>query len=230
WTSSAKSAFGTALTLQSHVWYTISHGILNEIYYPRVDYACTRDFGFIVTNGRDYFSEEKRHARSTVHPVEDGVPAFRLANVSADGRYRIDKTVLADPTRDVVLQRISFRALDGARDYRLFALLAPHLVNRGANNHAWLGTHKGREMLFAAGSGSAMALACSALWRARSVGFVGSSDGWQDLHQHFELTWNYDSARGGNVALTAEINLADCDGEFIVALGFGRRAEEAAHR
>ena len=230
WTSSAKSAFGTALTLQSHVWYTISHGILNEIYYPRVDYACTRDFGFIVTNGRDYFSEEKRHARSTVHPVEDGVPAFRLANVSADGRYRIDKTVLADPTRDVVLQRISFRALDGARDYRLFALLAPHLVNRGANNHAWLGTHKGREMLFAAGSGSAMALACSALWRARSVGFVGSSDGWQDLHQHFELTWNYDSARGGNVALTAEIDLADCDGEFIVALGFGRRAEEAAHR
>jgi glucoamylase len=230
WTSSAKSAFGTALTLQSHVWYTISHGILNEIYYPRVDYACTRDFGFIVTNGRDYFSEEKRHARSTVHPVEDGVPAFRLANVSADGRYRIDKTVLADPIRDVVLQRISFRALDGARDYRLFALLAPHLVNRGANNRAWLGTHKGREMLFAAGSGNAMALACSAPWRARSVGFVGSSDGWQDLHQHFELTWSYDSARGGNVALTAEINLADCDGEFIVALGFGRRAEEAAHR
>jgi glucoamylase len=75
-----------------------------------------------------------------------------------------------------------------------------------------------------------MALACSAPWRARSVGFVGSSDGWQDLHQHFELTWSYDSARGGNVALTAEINLADCDGEFIVALGFGRRAEEAAHR
>ena len=230
WTSSAKSAFGTAFTPQSRVWYTISHGILNEIYYPRVDYACTRDFGFIVTNGRDYFSEEKRHARSTVHPVEDGVPAFTLANVAADGRYRIDKTVLADPTRDVVLQRISFHALDGARDYRLFALLAPHLVNRGADNEAWLGTHKGHEMLFAAGSGNAMAVACSAPWRARSVGFVGSSDGWQDLSRHFALTWNYDSARGGNVALAAEINLSDCNGEFVIALGFGRRAEEAAHR
>jgi glucoamylase len=230
WTSSAKSAFGTALTPQSRVWYTISHGILNEIYYPRVDYACTRDFGFIVTNGRDYFSEEKRHARSTVHPVEDGVPAFRLANVAADGRYRIDKTILTDPACDVVLQRISFRALDGARDYRLFALLAPHLVNRGADNAAWLGSHKGHEMLFAAGRDNAMALACSAPWRARSVGFVGFSDGWQDLHRNFALTWNYDSARGGNVALTAEIDLAECDSEFVVALGFGRRAEEAAHR
>src|SRR4029077_2463282 len=112
WTSSAKSAVGTALTLQSRVWFTISHGILNEIYYPRVDYACTRDFGFIVTNGRDYFSEEKRHARSTVRPVDDGVPAFNLTNVAADGRYQIEKTVLSDPGRDVVLQRVTFRALD----------------------------------------------------------------------------------------------------------------------
>jgi glucoamylase len=230
WTSSAKSAVGTALTLQSRVWYTLSHGIINEIYYPRVDYACTRDFGFIVTNGRDYFSEEKRHARSTVQPVEDGVPAFKLSNVAIDGRYSIEKTVLSDPQRDVVLQRVAFRPLDGNSDYRLFALLAPHLINRGAENEAWLGTYKGREMLFATGSGNAMALGCSAPWRARSVGFVGFSDGWQDLRRHYALRWNYDSARGGNVALAAEIDLAACGGEFVIALGFGRRVEEAAHR
>jgi glucoamylase len=230
WTSSAKSAVGTALKLESRVWYTLSHGILNEIYYPRVDYACTRDFGFIVTNGRDYFSEEKRHARSTVRAVDDGVPAFTLANVAADGRYRIEKTVLSDPARDVVLQRVSFTALDGSRDYRLFALLAPHLVNRGADNEAWLGSYKGHEMLFASGSGNSLALGCSAPWRARSVGFVGFSDGWQDLNQHFALTWDYEAARGGNVALAAEIDLTACNGEFVIALGFGRHAEEAAHR
>lgn len=230
WTSSAKSGVGTALSLQSRVWYTLSHGILNEIYYPRVDYACTRDFGFIVTNGRDYFSEEKRHAHTTGRPVEDGVPAFTLANQALDGRYRIEKTVVSDPGRDVVLQRVSFRALDGAADYRLFALLAPHLVNRGADNDAWLGVYKGRDMLFASGSDNALALACSVPWRARSVGFVGFSDGWQDLSRHFALTWPYDSARGGNVALTAEIDLKACNNEFVIALGFGRRSEEAAHR
>jgi glucoamylase len=41
WTSSAKSGVGTALGTASHVWFTISHGILDEIYYPRVDLACT---------------------------------------------------------------------------------------------------------------------------------------------------------------------------------------------
>ena len=51
WTSSAKSGIGTAVSRDSRVWFTLSHGILNEIYYPRVDHACTRDLGFIVTDG-----------------------------------------------------------------------------------------------------------------------------------------------------------------------------------
>jgi glucoamylase len=62
WTSSAKTGIGTALNLNSRIWFTLSHGILNEIYYPRVDQACTRDMGLIVTDGKNFFSEEKRHA------------------------------------------------------------------------------------------------------------------------------------------------------------------------
>src|SRR6202035_182183 len=61
WTSSAKSGVGTALNLNSRVWFTLSHGILNEVYYPRVDQACTRDLGLLVTGANGYFSEEKRH-------------------------------------------------------------------------------------------------------------------------------------------------------------------------
>src|ERR1041385_4854866 len=73
WTSSAKSGIGTAVSRDSRVWFTLSHGILNEIYYPRVDHACTRDLGFLVTDGRGYFSEEKREARSATSPVAVGV-------------------------------------------------------------------------------------------------------------------------------------------------------------
>ena len=62
WTTSAKSGVGTSLSTTSRVWFTLSHGILDEIYYPRVDQACTRDLGLIVTDGQDFFSEEKRHA------------------------------------------------------------------------------------------------------------------------------------------------------------------------
>ncbi len=32
WTSSAKTGVGTALNQHSKVWFTLSHGILNEVY------------------------------------------------------------------------------------------------------------------------------------------------------------------------------------------------------
>ena len=51
WTSSAKTGVGTASAAMSRVWFTLSHGIFNEIYYPDVDLACTRDLGLIVTDG-----------------------------------------------------------------------------------------------------------------------------------------------------------------------------------
>ncbi len=229
WTSSAKSGVGRAVSAQSSVWFTVSHGILNEVYYPRIDQACIRDFGLIVTNGRDFFSEEKRHAASVIRPIADGTPVFNIVSSCTMGRYRIEKTVLSDPRRDVVLQRVRFHALLGALpDYRIYALLAPHLVNRGARNTAWVGDYKGVPMLFATGGGSALALGCSAPFLGRSVGFVGVSDGWQDLTQHFALQWQYDIAQDGNVALTGEIDLSA--GEFVLALGFGRHPEEAALR
>src|SRR5215469_7134538 len=84
WTSSAKSGVGTALTASSRIWFTISHGILNEIYYPRIDTACTRDMGLIVTGRIGYFSEEKRDTHHEVSMIEDGVPAFRLVNTAAN--------------------------------------------------------------------------------------------------------------------------------------------------
>jgi glucoamylase len=231
WTSSAKSGVGTALQPRSRVWFTLSHGILNEIYYPRIDQACTRDLGLIVTDGRSFFSEEKRDANSTVRPVAEGVPAFSVISTCAQGRYQIEKLVLADPRRDVLLQHVTFRALAGAAaNYRLYALLAPHLVNRGAGNNAWVGDYKSVPMLFAEGSGTALALGCSAPFAASSVGFVGVSDGWQDLRQHFELRWRYGVARNGNVALVGEVDLAACGGSFMLALGFGRTAAEAALR
>jgi len=76
WTSSAKSGVGTALNHTSRVWFTLSHGILNEIYFPRVDMACTRDLGLLITDGVSFFSEEKRHCKFEIAAVEPGVPAL----------------------------------------------------------------------------------------------------------------------------------------------------------
>jgi len=213
------------------VWFTLSHGILNEIYYPEVDQACTRDLGLIVTNGRDFFSEEKRDARSEVIYPMAGVPAYNLVNRCLDGRYRIEKEIITDPQLDVVLQRTRFVPLrESLMTYRVHALLAPHLANHGAGNTAWVGDYKGVPMLYAERGATALALACSAPWLNRSVGFVGVSDGWQDLVRHKVMTWTYGRAENGNVALCGEIELEMCGGLFVLAIGFGRTWEEAASR
>jgi glucoamylase len=228
WTSSAKSGLGTAVSRDSRVWFTLSHGILNEIYYPRVDHACTRDLGLLVTDGERYFSEEKRDARSETSQVARGVPAYRIRNTAVDGRYRIEKEVLTDPWRDVVLQRVRFVPLQGTlADFRLYVLLAPHLANHGSGNTAWVGDYKGTEMLLAERDHFALGLASTAPWLARSVGFVGMSDGWQELQAHKRLTRTFLRAENGNVAVTGEVDLGTSDGVFELALGFAPTAMEA---
>ncbi len=234
WTSSDKSGLGTALAATSRVWFTISHGILNECYYPRVDLACTRDFGFIVTDGVSLFAEEKRDTETSITALMDGVPAYEVTNTHrpADGgapRFRIIKRIISDPRRDVVLQSVRLETLAEGPRLRLYALLAPHLVNAGTSNTAWLGDYKGQGMLFAQGGNAALALAADVPWAKRSVGYAGVSDGWQDLSRHYALTWEYERAVSGNVALVGEVALP-ANGAAVFALGFGASPTEAAFR
>ncbi len=231
WTSSAKSGVGTAIGGLSHIWFTISHGIINEVYYPRIDHANTRDFGLLVADGKDFFSEEKRHCHCEIQPLSQGVPGFLLTNTCRDGRYRIHKTVITDPLSDVLLQKIRFEALQGElADYRVFALLAPHIGNRGYGNSGRYGTYKGMPMLFARRDPTALALACSTPFSRMSCGYVGTSDGWQDIKAHKRMAWSYRSAPDGNIALTGEIDPSQCNGEFVLALAFGRTESEAGQR
>jgi glucoamylase len=231
WTSSAKSGVGTSLSSESRVWFTLSHGILNEVYYPRIDQACIRDMELLVSDGKDFFSEEKRETESNVEMLVEGVPGFQLTNTCKCGRYRIHKTVFTDPGRDVLLQRIRFEPLQGElNDYHLYVLVSPHLGNHGAGNTAWISEYKGLPVLNAQRGEIALSLACSAPLLKRSAGFVGVSDGWQDISQHKQMLWEYTRAEDGNVALTAEINLEACNGEFTLALGFGQTPAEASLR
>jgi glucoamylase len=64
-------------------------------------------------------------------------------------------------------------------------------------------------------------MACSTGFSRRSVGYVGFSDGWQDLMDNFKMDWQFQAAENGNIALTGEINLPGT-GEFTMAVAFGR--------
>lgn len=231
WTSSAKTGVGTSPAAMSRVWFTLSHGIFNEIYYPDVDLACTRDLGLIVTDGREFLSEEKRHATHEIASLARGVPAYRLTNTCVHGRYRIEKRVLTSSRHDTVMQDTRFTPLLGTlEDYHVYVLLSPHLHNHGAGNTAWVGDYKGIPLLFAERDGAALALACSVPWLARSVGFAGQSDGWRELADHRRLEQTWQRAENGNVALTGEVDLAAAGGQFVLALGFGSDSVKAAFK
>ena len=71
-------------------------------------------------------------------------------------------------------------------------------------------------------------MTCSSGFSRRSVGYVGFSDGWQDLMHNFKMDWQFRSAPNGNIALTGEIDLPD-SGEFTIAVALGRKLPEQCH-
>src|SRR5450756_812420 len=229
WSSSEKDAVGTS-HFSSRVWFTIGHGILNEVYWPRVDRPQVRDLGLIVADDDGFWSEVKRDASRDVRHLEPGVPAIIVTH--SHPRYTLTLRICADDHADVI--HVEAR-LEDPRDVsdsgrlehplRLYPLLAPHLGFSGLHNSAWTGTYKGRAMLFAQTGGAALALASDPGPVRQSVGYVGASDGWQDFATNGRMAWTYGITEAGNVAGMTELVLAD--GVARLALGFGTRPEEA---
>lgn len=237
WAPADKVGVGTAVGADSLstslVWFTLGHGGINEVFYPRMDHPCIRDLAMVVTDGRGFASDERCDAEHRVEYVAEGVPAYRLINVCKRGRYRIEKTIIAHPHQGAVLQRTRFIPMRGSLDdYRVFAILDPHLgLRKGVGASGWVGVHKGRTMLVADRGDSALSLAASAPWADASVGYVRStSDGRRDVMRHGRMTRHHRYAPRGNVLLTGEVDLRACGGEFVLALGFGAEPGEAGHR
>ena len=51
WMYSAKDGIVTAYNSSSCVWFTLSHSIVNEIYFQNLRFANTHDLEFLITDG-----------------------------------------------------------------------------------------------------------------------------------------------------------------------------------
>src|SRR6266851_3185671 len=225
WTSSAKEGVGTAYHTSCRLWFTLSHGIINEIYYPRVDQPNTRDFQFLISDGETFCHEEKRDLNHLVEYPERDCVLYRLTNSEPNGRYRLIKHVLADPHRSVLLVHTKVEVLDESLrgKLRLYAMVAPH----GAGNSGWCSEISASKLIHAQREDVHLVVACSSEFTRRSVGYVGTSDGWQDLMNNFKMDWEFRSAERGNIALTGEIDLP-ASGEFTIAIACGGSYQSTA--
>lgn len=213
WSFGSKDGVGTAPgppgPLNNRVWFTLRHGAFTEVFYPDVDQPAISDPGLVVTDARGFYSDEVLDAKHETSWLDEGIPVYRLTNTRRLGRYRIEKTILAHPRRDAVVQHTRFEPKDGTiGEYGRFTLLSRRLGNRGGDNTGLVGEYHGVPMLFAERGGHAPAPACSVPWLDCSAGFLGSvSDGRRDLRRHGRLTRSYERAEDGNVGSTGGIDL-----------------------
>lgn len=231
WTSSAKDGLGTAYHTSSRLWFTLSHGIVNEVYYPHVDQPNTRDLQFLITDGETFCHEEKRDLDHGTENPESGTLLYRLTNSERSGRYRLIKEIIGEPHSSVLLIHTRLEIADPKLRGRLrvFALLAPHLKGTGQHNSARWRETDGRKLIQAAHQEAHLVMGCTPDFTRRSVGYAGSSDGWQDLMDNFKMDWEYGRVEDGNIALTGEIDLS-AGLEFTLGVGFGRSAQSASSR
>src|SRR5579885_3272973 len=227
WTHRAKDVVGTAYSTASPIWFTASGGVLSEVYFPTIDRPQIRDLQYLVTDGETFFHDAHRDQETSVEYLDEIGLGARIVNSDRSGRYRLIMDVITDPHQPCLLLDTW---LDGDPDLlprlRLFVLLSPHLNVGGWGNSANVARMAGYEFLTAHKDSTWLAMGASVPFVRRSCGYVGRTDGWQDLSQNFELDWQFASAPDGNVALTAEIELPE-DRRFTLGVGFGNSMHRA---
>jgi Glucoamylase and related glycosyl hydrolases len=221
WTSSQKDAVSTAYAAASRVWFTMSHGILNEIYYPTIDHPQTRDMELLFTDGETFLHEEKRDIQYDLKYIHPNAPAIRVEAKDPKGRYTVTKQFISDPHRPAVLMHVRITGDEALLSrVKCYVLLAPHLNGGGAGNSARSIEVAGQRCLLAWKDNVSLALGVSCGFTRSSCGYVGASDGFQDLASDMTMDWQFGQALDGNIAIMGEIDLAH-NREFTVAIGFG---------
>ena len=203
WCSSDKDYVTTALG-RARLWATVGHGIVNEIYWPSTGQPQVRDVSFYLVNGQRWI-DLKRVRRYRLATPQPDMPLLTVTHTGTD--YELQLELLPDPDRDVLLIRYTV-----VGDYQLVVIVAPHLGATGRDNNAWIEDGA----IYAQRHNAAVCLTADVPLENLSCGYVGSSDGWQDLNANGRLTFAYDYADHGTVAMSAQAAAS----RGVLALGF----------
>jgi glucoamylase len=234
---SQKSFLGTALNSpNSQVYFTGYRGILSELYYPVLDTTESVDLQFLVGDAANTFVDEEKRQPYTAMQTDPRTMSWQVTTGNNSHNWQITKIVYTDPTRNSLIENVTFQALNGTNlsNYKLYLLFKPHLDNAGSNNTGMTATaSNGQTMLVGNHNTRYSALAASLPWKAQngtvmvSNGFEGQSDGWTDLlggaSPGLTMKWTYTSATNGNVAQMGWLDFGGSSAtsiSFNVALSF----------
>ncbi len=251
WAPATNSIVGTAANTTSDVWFTGYNGIVSEVYYPTADYANSTDLQFLVgDSGHTWVDEEKTATTSATTLYNSHALAWTVTNSAKNGKYQISKIIYTDPTRNSLIQQVTFTTLTGTlSNYLLYALYNPTMHNAGNSNTSMTQTYNSTTMLVTTSSsgGFASALAATTPFTATSNGFVGVNDGWTDLKGSSScgsstcpdstMNYTFDTANTGNTAQAGQLDLSNQGAintstattiTFSLVLSFGQGASSSA--
>jgi glucoamylase len=222
WASARKDMVGASLG-PSRIWFTLAQGIVTEVFHPRIDIPQIKDLGFIVADDKGFWVEVRRLGSYEVTQPEAGGSSVQV--VHRHPRFTLTLKVCPAHRRDVLLIDIK---LEGDESLRPYALLSSRLGGDAQGNSARVARQSARAILCAEQEVFGLALAAvdahgADAWGRCSAGSAEVSDGWQDFERNGRMTWEYDAAGPGAVALMGELPR-----QATLALGIGTSKEAAA--
>ena len=227
WTRGTKAAVGTAYSTSSRVWYTLDDGCVTEVYYPTIDSPQIRDLQFLVTDGENFFHDERRNFVGEIDCISEAALGFTATNREKEGRYSIHKTILGDPHQNCLLIQTHLDAPpELLPKLRMYVLCAPHLEIGGWHNNGEVLRFDGHTVLVAHKGNTWLVIGATVPFTECSCGYVGVNDGWTDLADNYRLDWQYDAVLDGNIALTGGLDLSHSN-KFTLALAFGTNRHNA---
>lgn len=214
WSSAKKVQAATSADLESKVWFTNAQGMLTETYYPNIDNAQIKDSQILVSDESSFMVEERT---STIQKVEVLSPSLvKMTNIDTGFRFQIEHTYYTIPGTQVLVDKVRVEAYQDGLSFHL--LVNPALENTGYNDNGYAHSDK---LEFKENQTRLIVRSTSGFDRT-SVGFVGFSDGWQDLNDNFEMNWSNSNAVNGNVAGMGKLSIPAQKGtyEFYVTYNF----------
>lgn len=244
WATAGKQAIGTSANLESRVWFTLAQGVLTEVYYPDVTVANVHVLQFVVVDPKTKKVETERE--DAIHQIKATRPdslSFQQINTAKSGAWKITKTYTTDVERASVLIDVKFESKN--KNLNLYVYYDPSLANTGMHDRAYspllqlVGNYeyekgtitkdgvktvkKSGSATVSGGMGSEEGKYASAVYFSSDIeeytnGYLGVSDGMEQLRKYGKITETYAEASNGNVVQMARIMKPQ---QFTAILAFG---------
>ena len=211
WSSAKKTTVGTSYSknqknTDSLVWFSVAEGILTETYYPTIDKPQIKDAQFLFTDGKSFFVDERK---SMTHEIVHNSPELvELLNTDKENRFSIRHKIFPSHDKSVLIDIVTVKLnVPGVKVYQLVNSALEgngHHDNAKVDENGFVFYENDRKVFVRSTSG----------YLKKSVGFVGASDGYQDLSKNYKLDWIFSEALDGNVASIGQLNIPNKEGEY----------------